>query len=171
MQYVGIDPGVNGGIAVLRDYTYDVTEWDAKVVAMPSTEADLWDVIKPLSSFNTVAVIEFVQAFPTDGRSSIVTFATNYGNLRAFLVAAEIPLLEAVTAAKWQKALGITKPKRHTVKGVKRTAKQKAADRREGKRQLKAKAQQLFPALHITLKTCDALLIATYCKRKNEGLL
>ena len=47
----------------------------------------------------------------------------------------------------------------------------KTESKTEWKNRLKGMAQQLYPDLKVTLATADALLIATYCKRKHEGTL
>jgi hypothetical protein len=84
-------------------------------------------------------------------------FGANYGALRMALTAAGIPFEEVVPGV-WQRGLNI--PPRKKTEG--KTA---------WKNRLKAKAQQLFPSVKITLATADALLIAEFCRRKHEGLL
>ena len=86
---------------------------------------------------------------PTDGRSSAFKFGVNYGVCQAALAAAKIPYT-TVTPQKWQKALFGTRGK--GLKGA------------EKKRFLKAEALKLFPGEKLTLKTCDAALLAWYGK-------
>ena len=73
------------------------------------------------------------------------------------LTAAGIPF-EEVTPVVWQRGLGIP-------------VRKKDESRSQFKGRLKAKAQQLFPQVKVTLKTADALLISEYCRRKREGRL
>src|SRR5262245_56270825 len=91
MRYIGIDPGVSGGIVALSDGgTIALAE------PMPETERDILEVIKSASEcFEAVAVIEQVAAFAMPGRSmgasSAMTFGKNVGHLEMALVAAGIP--------------------------------------------------------------------------------
>ena len=92
---------------------------------------------------------------PKQGVSSSFKFGKGYGFLRGCLIAAGIPF-EEVTPQAWQKALEIPK-------------KSKSETKAQFKNRLKALAQQWFPDQLVTLKTADALLIATYCFRKHGG--
>jgi hypothetical protein len=89
-------------------------------------------------------------------------FGWNYGSLRMAMIASGLPF-EDVPPQVWQKALKI--PSR------KKEGRQYKETKAAFKNRLKAKAQQLFPRVYITLATCDALLIAEYCRRKFLGIL
>lgn len=154
MIYLGIDPGASGGLAF-------VTQNDQEAVSMPATERDVfqwmagWKNNPPIA----FAMIEKVGGFigiPHPG-SAMFKFGASYGGLRMALVAAGIPFDE-VTPQRWQKALGVSPRKKTESKG-------------QFKNRLKSKAQQLFPKLGVTLKTCDAILLAEYCRRLKEGKL
>lgn len=152
--YVGIDPGMSGGLALIADY-------GLRAEKMRATERDLWQWVRLCNAGDgrVFAVIERVTGYVGDGGntgSSQFKFGTNYGLCRMALVAAGIPF-EEVGAAQWQRALGIP-----TKAGKTRT---------EHKNILKQRAQQLFPSAGITLATADAVLIAEYCRRKRTGLL
>ncbi len=158
--YMGIDPGKSGGIAVL--YKNGSSQAFA-AIPMPATEADIWHVINRLA--NTVTIdgcyIEKVQGYIGEGSEapgrSMFNFGHNYGNLRMALIGNKIPF-EEVTPQAWQKAIHIPPRKKKGRKFVE--------TRTQWKNRLKAKAQQLFPEVAVTLKTADALLIALYCKRQ-----
>lgn len=152
--YLGIDPGKSGGIAwIFRSRT--------TAISMPSTERDIWDVLEGMESLSSraIAVIEKVGGYTGEGQpgSAMFNFGWGYGGLRMALIAANIPF-EEVTPQKWQKAMGIS-------------GRKKTESKTQWKNRLKAKAQQLFPELKVTLSTCDALLIAEYARRKTEGRL
>lgn len=156
--YIGVDPGQNGGLVALLPRA---VVW---VTPMPATERDVWDWFTmhdcndPRNNLYSVyAMIEKVHSMPKQGVASSFKFGVNYGMLRAFLVAAGMRF-EEVTPRTWQKAIGIS-PRKKNETGV------------QWKNRLKAKAQQLFPHEHVTLKVADALLIAEYCKRKHKGWL
>ena len=149
MIFIGIDPGKDGGMAVLGGsaipYTFSFTK---------KTPADIWFEIACCETMkDKFCVIERVSARPAknkegktvQGISSTFKFGYNAGMLEGFLVAACIPY-EFVIPAKWQRYMGCLTggDKKITYK----------------------KAQQLFPLNKITHSVADALLIAEYCKRK-----
>jgi len=156
-RFVGIDPGQSGGLAIVCVYPNMEVYPDMEcAVPMPSTERDIWDWFNSLPP-RTMALIELVHAMPGNGVSSMFKFGAGYGGLRMALIASGIPF-EGVQPRAWQKELGIP-------------PKKKTETKTQFKNKLKAKAQQLFPAEDVTLKTADALLIAEYCRRKHgEGL-
>lgn len=145
-RYVGIDPGVNGGIAVL---SADGTVME--VVKMPGTARDLLDFLRRYKD-DSVCVLERVGGMPGNGAHAMFNFGKGFGHLQMALLALEIPT-EDVTSNKWEKAFQMGSSGKFT--------------KREWKNLLKAKAQQLFPKLgrKVTLATCDALLIAEYGRR------
>lgn len=138
MNYIGIDPGKSGGIAVIT------TDGAAYAYRMPETDRDLLDLLGDIGAEVSCAMLEQVHAMPGQGVTSTFTFGRGFGKLEMALCAARIPF-ELVTPQKWQKALGCL------TKGDKNVS--------------KAAAQRLFPALKVTHAIADALLIAEYCRR------
>jgi hypothetical protein len=137
--YIGIDPGVSGGIAAVT------AAGDVRLVsAMPATERDVFNLLGSLSGDPCRAVLEFVRSSPQMGVTSAFTFGRGYGGLRMALVAVGIPFDEVVPR-KWQTALQCT------TKGNKNVSKKRA--------------QELFPKVRVTHATADALLLAEYCRR------
>jgi hypothetical protein len=151
--YLGIDPGVTGGIAFVDEHSAVVN-----AVKMPESDRDLYDLFTtwPASRLPTSgigpwrAVIERVHASPQMGVSSAFTFGKGFGRLLMALTAAAIPFDE-VSPRKWQPAMGVLYPKEST--------------QTERKNISKARAQQLFPGLTVTHAIADALLIAEYNRR------
>ena len=146
--YIGIDPGTNGGIAVL-DYGGKVLS----VVKMPATPQDSLDFLGEYSGQDIKAALEDDgHGIPGQSSKATATFARHNGHLEMALLALGIPT-EKVTPQKWQKVYQLGSSK-NIPKGA-------------WKNKLKAKAQQLFPSLgkKITLSTSDALLIAEYARR------
>lgn len=157
MLFLGIDPGASGGIAMLDGNSDD--GWTTSAVPMPATERDVWEVFDvPMS--DVFACIEkvggYVAGNPTPG-SAMFTFGRGVGLLHGFLIALSVPY-EEVPPRTWQKALGISPRGKDESKG-------------SFKNRIKAVAQKLFPGAGVTLKTCDALLLAEYCRRKRTGTL
>ena len=145
MIYIGIDPGLSGGIAKLND-----TGGVVSVEKMPPTDYDVYDLLAHLDMGAEKAVIERVSASPQMGVTSAFTFGKGYGGLRMALTAAGIPF-EEVTPQRWQKAMQCL------TKGDKNVSKRRA--------------QQLFPQVKVTHAIADALLIAEYCRRFHLGML
>lgn len=170
--YGGFDPGMSGGIALVRGKVCALWE-------MPETEHDLWVLVRELSESTKLdgVLVENVHSMPSQSSQSSFTFGKGYGGLRMALIAASIPFDE-VTPQAWMKAFGL-KRKPHTKTKRWKNRKGKIVDKRYGgetdtqwKKRLLAKAQQLFPkAENLNLKTADSLLIACYNQRKSEGRL
>src|SRR5262245_10847784 len=142
MLFVGVDPGVSGGIAIIND---DGALVDLTV--MPRTERDLLDVFLPVGrgTLGARAVLERVHSMPKQGHNGAFTFGRSYGHLQMALTAARIPFDE-VTPGQWQKAMGCLT----------------GGDKNISKR----RAQQLFPTVpKITHAVADALLLAAFCRR------
>lgn len=141
--YLGIDPGLSGGIALLSDGCAPLY-WK-----MPATDRDLFDLLEPLEVRNALTdtvhcILERVSASPQMGVTSAWTFGRGYGKIEMALCAARIPF-DYVQPAKWQQVMGCR------TKGDKNIS--------------KARAQQVFPDLPIRHWNADALLIAEFCRR------
>lgn len=136
--YLGIDPGLSGGIALLSD---DSTPLYWK---MPTTDRDLLDILSPIRPVFVYCILERVSASPQMGVTSAWTFGRGYGKIEMALCAARIPF-DYVQPAKWQLVMGCR------TKGDKNIS--------------KARAQQVFPDLPIRHWNADALLIAEFCRR------
>ena len=154
MIYLGIDPGVGGGIAALDSRGQIVS-----LARMPATDEDLFAGLYELArnaefdDDSIVATLEFVRASPQMGVVSAFTFGRGLGALQMALQANRIPF-DLVVPRKWQAALGVVYPRTATYV--------------QKKNLTKARAQQLFPGITITHATADALLIAEYCRRMKE---
>ena len=155
--YIGLDPGKQGGITVI----------DCRGVwtfAMPVGTPELWSIIKDASiAVAPHACVEKIPtAFPKVTKSAMSTLYGNYRELRAMLVAAQIPF-DDVPPKTWQRAFAISPRKK------------KEPDR-TWKKRLAAKARELFPSLDVwsgtikgQLAVGDSILIAEYCRRLHEG--
>lgn len=152
MTVIGLDPGVNGGIAWIAD-------GKACVEKMPDTLQDLWELIDNIRLASQIEVgryydnthirayLEQVSSSPQMGVKSSFTFGNGFGHLEMALTAAGIPF-ERVRPQVWQKFLGCMT----------------GGDKNVSKR----KAQELFPQIKCTHATSDALLIAEFGRRKNN---
>lgn len=143
--FIGIDPGVSGGIAVI-----DSTSTVIEVFKTPVTIKDFIEKFSEYMDEKVFAVCEKVHSMPQNGVKASYTFGYVNGILHTVLTVAGIPY-ELITPQKWMKHFMMKKGKNET--GTK------------WKNRLKGKAQSLFPSVKCTLWNADALLIAEYCKR------
>lgn len=136
LKLLTIDPGVNGGLAVLDGYGNTTCE------PMPDGMTAQVDRLRSLAAElpGLMAVVERVGAYmPGNSGPAACTFARHCGHLEAALYALGIPT-EQVAPGVWQKALGEL-PK----------------DKAERKRAIREQMARRYPALAVTLKTSDAL--------------
>ncbi len=162
-HYIGIDPGSQGGIAVLtalsseiRDIAYSVQFFplDAKKVTLN----DIADFLMKAEA--TGVVIEKVGSNRVYGRAQgatgMFTFGKGVGFLLGVLTALQIPYVE-VSPTKWQNGFSLKGPKDEAPTTKKNRHKQRA--------------QELYPQVEkMTHWKADALLIATYCRRNYLSL-
>lgn len=150
MQYLGIDPGATGAIAVVCDDMWDV--WK-----MPDTPADLFSLLEGLMRIGPCfALVERIVGAPRGkstgnrkiGVQSSWQFGFNVGTLYGVLAGCRIPH-ELILPQQWQKAMNC------------RTG--------GDKRVSKAAAQRLFPETKVTLWNADAILLAELCRRRIRG--
>ena len=141
MIVIGIDPGASGAIAI----------WDKGIKHInkcPKEVTKMADIVSIVKDKDTVAYIEQVHAFPTDGRSSAFKFGANYGKWLGVLGAYKIET-KLVTPQKWMKywqnKLNIKLPK----------------DKPNRKRTLKEIASH-YTDRKVTLYNSDAILITLY---------
>lgn len=151
MIWIGIDPGVNGGIAFIREGKQ--ADYDPGVVLIgsckiPDTYKDTYSLLVELESSDPdemgFALLESAQASPAMGSVSSFNYGKGAGALEACL---EISCIkhELVKSGEWQRSL-------RCLSGGKKAVTRKAA-------------QKMFPTLKITDQNADALLIAEYARR------
>ena len=103
---VGIDPGVQGGIAFYHPLDpASVAAFDTPVVANEVDVDSLVDLIQGRRPSH--AIIERVHSFPKQGVSSTFKFGTAYGAVRAAVIALRIPYT-LVTPTKWKGHYGLS---------------------------------------------------------------
>ena len=146
--FIGIDPGIKGGVAIIYNDTYNATQTPPTVSGMASVLATLKELGPSLQMY---CCIESVHSFPGNSARSMFTFGKNYGQWLGILATLKIPYIE-VTPHKWM---------RFYPKAPK--------DKKARKNYYKHLAQQRFPDVDITLATSDAMLIANYMRETNKN--
>ena len=149
MIFLGIDPGMSGGIGVMTMAGDAEKANVSSVIFNKMTEMDIsieFESLKAKSAYSggILAFIENVHGFPGMSVVAVSSFMGNFGFLRGCLYSHNIPF-DLVSPQRWQKELGC---RTHGDKNIS-----------------KAKAQQLFPELKITHANADAILLAEYCRR------
>ena len=156
MIRIGIDPGVNGAIAVLEDqqlialFDMPVMNLSAKKQQVNASEMGklftelLWHDEGTDHGRYATAYVEQVHSMPGQGVAAMFNFGTSYGIVKGVLGALQIPMV-LVSPAVWKRRAGLTgKPK-------------------DASRTL---AQQLYPAAPLGRKKdigrADAILIARF---------
>ena len=144
---IGIDPGISGGICAYNGK--NMTNVQSCPSSPEGMSESLKGIIKDHSSnknkkSSLKVVIELVHAFPRDSRSSAFKFGKNYGTWLGICASHGIEVT-AVTPQIWMKKYGNL-----------------PSEKQERKRYLKILATSYFPDLKITLKTSDAILIASF---------
>ncbi len=150
---IGIDPGLHGAIALLKDNGELVSVLDMPIMASTGDRQQvnaaelakmLWPCRKEPMNGLVTAYVERVAAMPGQGVSSMFNFGVSYGVVLGVLAALGIPVI-LMSPGKWKRAAGlIGKPKDFS-----RTV-----------------AQQLYPDASLGRKRdcgrADAILIALY---------
>ena len=160
MIYIGVDPGKNGGIAVIG-YENKQEQNKRKIDVYVYQDDTLIKLVKDIAYFrnvlkeDSICYLEHVHAMPKQGVSSTFNFGMNFGFIQGVLKAYGIPY-ELVTPQKWKKEFSCTSDKNTSIEVCKR----------------------LFP--NVNLKATDrckkdhdgiaeALLIAEYGRRHYNG--
>ena len=142
MITIGIDPGKNGGLAIITN-TGDL------LLIVDFSKNTITDILEDIQAANyegenKFAYLEKVHTIQPAGKVPNFKLGESFGMIKGILTALKIPF-ELVTPQKWQQAMGCMS------KGDKNIT--------------KVKAQQLFPDIKITHNIADALLIAEYGRR------
>lgn len=156
MIVIGIDPGLSGGLAVLGGYGDESFACRAApFTTISEVKSLLADLYEEGYAWRLKVFIEEPPAFFKGARGGLASQAKlhrSLGQYEGLLMGFEIPF-ETVTPQKWQKGL----PGLAGLAG------------KERKKALHNLASQRHPQLRPTLKTCDAILIAEYGRRKEGG--
>ena len=162
MKIIGIDPGLNGAIALLEDNKvkeiFDVPVMpEGKKNKRQLNSAQLVKMLKDIISENEeiIVVVENVSAMPGQGVTSMFNFGQTFGAIKGVCAALELPIF-FVRPSKWKKHFELI----NSSKDSSRT-----------------KAIEMYPALSNNLSKkkdvnkSDAILIARFYSetRLNEG--
>lgn len=144
MVYVGIDPGLAGGIGVIRT--------DSDITAMKYTTQNLISLLKQFADETQVQFfVEHVHAMPKQGVTSTFNFGMGFGQILGILEAFDRKYT-LVKPSVWKRVMGVTADKQTSIR----------------------KCGQLFPEVSLLPTSrcrvpsdglAEALLIAEYGRR------
>jgi len=115
MIIIGIDPGINGAISVLKNKkiieVYDTpTMIDGKKNKRQINGAQVTNIIKERLNTNeeVIVVVEQVNAMPGQGVTSMFNFGQSFGVIKGICAALSIPIY-FVRPMKWKKHFNLIK--------------------------------------------------------------
>lgn len=157
--FLGVDPGVSGGMVALCGQTvcstslekmdrYDIRNW-IEDKALNWSDGGIYACIEKVGGF-IGGTGKQGERKNVSAAHKAFTFGESFGWLSMALVSARITH-RMILPKVWQKALGI-KPRK------------KGESKPSFKGRMKKLAQVRYPEEKVTLATSDALLLATYCK-------
>jgi hypothetical protein len=154
--WLGIDPGVSGGIAWIDQDDHAATR-------MPATPRDIYECIRDAVTDRPVyAAIEDLSGGAPRGPGgkalqtpkTMAVLHGNYGGLIMALTALQVHgerlSFEFVRPKAWRQRVGLSP----------------SADAKQRKSDAKKLAQSLFPGLTVTLQIADSLLLAHYARKE-----
>ena len=146
--FIGIDPGMNGGITFIKP---EMDSDFVKAIRCPKTVYEMAGTLEigmgETSAEDVILFIEHVWSFPGDGRVGAFRFGYNYGLWKGIAASNELNVYN-VSPRRWQDPLEIP----NNIHG------------RDRKKWLKEYAESLYPNIKITFNTSDSILIANYAK-------
>lgn len=161
---IAIDPGAAGGIAIS-------TDGDVTAYKMPDTLADIRDLLEPFTVHKSVIYCERVGSYmPGNSGPSAATFAEHVGALKGIICCLRIPVVFPTPQMWMNHFIGKQVYKEKKGDGYDDKAWKAVLARRKNdrKNKIKAKAQELYPDLRITLKTSDAIGVLHYAKEQES---
>ena len=156
-RIIGIDPGLNGAIAVLQGEHLTIIDMPTMTIERNGkskrqvSASDLAEIIKrftPLEMNPPIAFCERVSAMAGQGVTSVFSFGRSFGMIEGILAALKMPVT-FVAPATWTRAIG----------------------RSPGKDASRARAMELFPNYEYFFKRvkddgrADAALIAHWGRK------
>ena len=145
--YVGIDPGKSGAIASFSNNEMRVWKCPDTADGMHSAFCQAtWGILED----EIVVLMEKVWARPNNASRAAFSYGVNYGQWLGIVACYSIDM-ELILPAHWMKFYGM----------------KKGMEYQERKKWLKAKAQELYPDIKVTLINADAILIAHYLKERD----
>lgn len=178
-KIIGIDPGKNGGVAVIN-----MNRQVENIVAMPTTDL-LWSTFKEIfkkeKGVKKYVFLENVHSRPTDGVVGAFTFGYHFGYIESILHhLVKLDNILRVDPRKWQNSMGYVRGKEETKYEFKKRLLLSAQLHLQGSTSSddwllygdlsRDRRRTNRGDFKLTLKTCDAYLIALYGLNQIKGI-
>jgi crossover junction endodeoxyribonuclease RuvC len=160
MIYIGIDPGLNGGVGILNTHSGSQAVFDTPTMIVSGAKekrvyntVEMSRILQPYEKFtlhDVLVVLESVHSMPKQGVASSFSFGQGLGMWQGIIAAYGLPL-EMPSPQRWKKEI--------------------LADQGKDKDASRAKAVQLFPSLASQFARvrddgrAEAILMAEYGRR------
>lgn len=110
MIYIGIDPGKNGGIAVIEMSNIE------KVMTYPYSDFQFVQILDEIKTRQeeVKCMVENVHAMPGQGVTSMFNFGKNFGFIQGAL-SSQFIQYELVSPQKWKREFGVTNDKNTSI--------------------------------------------------------
>lgn len=153
-HFVGIDPGVNGAIAIIDGYGSPVTVENMPTIQLGTRQqvnaAALCDILMEHKDTTFAVAIEKVSAMPKDGRVGAFSFGKAAGIAIGVVSALRLRIIDP-TPQTWKKVMGLS----------------------SDKEQARGKAVLRYPTVKLGLKKdhnkAEALFLAEYARQIFHG--
>lgn len=119
MIYIGIDPGKDGGLAIMahkNDMVIHAYAWDDLLFVQ---QMRLIQKMYPIPEGNVIAAVEKVGAMPGQGVTSMFNFGKSAGFIEGVLAALLIPY-QLIAPKRWKAEFGLNSDKQHSIDVCKR---------------------------------------------------
>lgn len=158
MLFIGIDPGLDGAVGVIRgNLNTDVEIFDTPTLLVEGEKkrrkynvSAMASILEPFQTEQVLVVLESVHSMPKQGVASSFSFGEGLGLWKGIIAAYKLPV-EMPSPQRWKKAI--------------------LADQGKDKDASRFKAIQLFPSIADQLSRvkddgrAEALLMAEYGRR------
>lgn len=104
--YLGIDPGLHGGIAYVAGH--DAEAWPMPITGKDVDVAALRQLLLEIKPH--IAFVERAQPMPQQGGVSAYTIGRNYGIVLGVLLVHQVRT-EEINASTWKRAMGLSRDK------------------------------------------------------------
>ena len=111
MKYLGIDPGLKGGLALINE--------NGSFAVFPYSDSELLNLCRCLTDSEARCCLEQVHAMPKQGVSSTFKFGLSYGYIKGVLEAYGISYQE-IPPLRWKKEFGLNSDKAASIEVCRR---------------------------------------------------
>jgi hypothetical protein len=179
INYIGIDPGQKGAIAILHSDKKTIDYYDMPL--LPNGEIDERGIEEILTNLvSPFCTLEKAQTMPGQGSIGGFNYGVGYGTIKTTLRFMRIPFQE-ISPMKWKKEFSLIRAKDKKIKGMSKEEKAayKSREKKLSKEESATKVLELFPEIkrddlytergRLLDGRAEAILICEYGRRIHYG--